>query len=250
VIEFGGCCVAFPNVSLALDPSLPWRRGPSRSPCRGEGDVLPPPPCSEGKILAPLPACGERVPAGRVRGVAASEPKETNARSIICPAQGQLLMSQGQVRPSNIPEITSEKLARDAFRARHPRLNCNDRDRRDMMEVCRKAGRATAIRIASVEELSTPCHFSTLARTRTSRSLPSRAPLASTIFAIPRSATDFTNSSPPATNHFSLSTSPKSTTFPVQASPSSWASNAASKPKAARSLSSTSNLSSAISSPS
>ena len=65
---------------------------------------------------------------------------------------------------------TTYLLRWDEFRARNLRVNCNDLDRRDMMEVRRKAGRATAFWIASVEELSTSCHHSALARTRTSRS--------------------------------------------------------------------------------
>ena len=74
-------------------------------------------------------------------------------------------------------------------------LNCIERDLRDMMKMCRQAGHATALRIASVEELSTSCHLSAHARNPTSWSSRSRARPASTIFATARSATRSTSSS-------------------------------------------------------
>ncbi len=76
-------------------------------------------------------------------------------------------------------------------------LNCNGRVQRDMMVSSRGKGTRRLVWVALVEERLKSCQVSAHARIPASRSSPSRAQGALTIFAIPHFATRFTSSSPP-----------------------------------------------------
>ncbi len=96
-------------------------------------------------ILGPLPASSERVPVRRVRGVSRMARKEQQALAVC----RRLLEDRRSSACANEVCCAFRRTNWDdacaAFRAHGPRLNCIDRDRRDMMEVRCKAARATAI---------------------------------------------------------------------------------------------------------